>query len=357
MDESFLKFHKQKLFQYVARLLMRSGLFLFFLSIADQWEIGKKLAQSPYFPSLKKHKYSKFQILLYHHVGDENGSIFDGIPVNIFRRQMEILANYFNVLSLEELVERALNGDLPPRAFAITFDDGYQDNYVNAFPTLKDLELPATIFLATGAIESYAQLWHDRIFDAFRRTEVNSLSICGREYSLTTTDEKRMAMTACLWDLRTKNPQERDKCIEQIIAMLEVHGYNSAKSNKLTWQEIEEMSKAKITFGAHTVTHPILSLMPAEEARKEIVASKEAIERRLKSPVRLFAYPSGRNIDFNDNLKQVLRDTGFLCAVTILRGTNYVHTDPYELRRLQAWDSNPQTFALRLGWHRLLGEG
>ncbi len=357
MGESFFKFHKQKLLQSLAGLLMRSGLFRFFLSIADRWEIGKKSAQSRCSPFLKRHKYSKFQILFYHHVGDENGSIFGGIPVKIFRRQMEILANYFNVLPLEELVERALNGDLPPRAFAITFDDGYQDNYVNAFPALKDLDLPATIFLATGAIESYAQLWHDRIFDAFHRTEVNSLFLCGKEYSLTTPAEKSAARTACLWDLRSKTPQERDEVIEQIIAKLEVHGYNSAKLNKLTWQEIEEMSKAKITFGAHTVTHPILSLMPAEEARKEIVASKEAIERRLKSPVRLFAYPSGRNIDFNDNLKQVLKDAGFLCAVTILHGTNYVYTDPYELRRLQAWDLNPQTFALRLGWHRLSGEG
>ena len=54
--------------------------------------------------------------------------------------------------------------DLPENAIAVTFDDGYRDNYLNAFPILKRYSVPATIFLATGVIGSERSLWHDEIF-------------------------------------------------------------------------------------------------------------------------------------------------------------------------------------------------
>jgi peptidoglycan/xylan/chitin deacetylase (PgdA/CDA1 family) len=132
-----------------------------------------------------------------------------------------------------------------------------------------------------------------------------------------------------------------------------VAGQSGTGREYLSWQEVLEMAKAGITFGSHTVTHPFLSRMPLSEVKDEIITSKETIEGRLGSPVRILAYPSGGQADFNESIKRVLKDAGFLCAVTTLWGTNSFSTDPYELRRVQAWDPNPQMFALRLGYYRL----
>jgi len=287
-------------------------------------------------------------------MNDEREPIFGGVPVPLFARQMETLDRYFNVLPLEELVERAAKSDVPPNAVAITFDDGYQDNYENAFPILKQFGLPATIFLATGAIDSNTPLWHDRVFDAFRRTNTESVSFAEEEYPLRTPSEKCTAVNAFRRYLRKYNFQDWADQIQQLTDKLGMPETGCLHAQKLSWREIEEMSIEKITFGAHTVTHPILTRMPLAKAIDEIVSSKETIERRLSSPVRLFAYPNGGPDDFNEPIKRALKDAGFLCGVTTLWGSNDTHTDPYELRRVQLWDLNPQISALKLGWYKFL---
>jgi hypothetical protein len=90
------------------------------------------------------------------------------------------------------------------------------------------------------------------------------------------------------------------------------------------------------------------------EAMEEIAASKHAIEQHVHAPVRLFAYPNGNREDFNEPLKQGLRDAGFLCAVTTLWGTNDRQTDLFELRRMGIWDTDQRLAALRLGWYKML---
>ena len=107
-----------------------------------------------------------------------------------------------------------------------------------------------------------------------------------------------------------------------------------------------------ISFGAHTVTHPILTRMPFAEAVVEIVASKEIIESKLGRPVRLFAYPNGTRDDFNDQIKQVIREAGFACAVTTIDGSNSIDTDPFEFRRITNLDAMPPLFEIRLGWQK-----
>ena len=122
----------------------------------------------------------------------------------------------------------------------------------------------------------------------------------------------------------------------------------------LSWDEIRVMSWHNISFGAHTVTHPILTRMPLAEAAEEIITSKKTIEKQLQTPIKLFAYPNGSCDDFNDSIKKVLRDAGFLCAVTTIWGTNIVHTDPFELKRIGIWDLDPRISVMRLAWYKFL---
>jgi len=343
---------KKELLRFIASLVIRSSLLPILLSIADRWSIKRKTNLRLTFPFVKRRKHFGYQILVYHRVNDKRDPFFNGVPVRVFAKQMEMLCRYFNVLPMEELVERARKDDVPPNAIAITFDDGYLDNFENAFPILKQFCLPATIFLVTGVLDSQSHIWHDRVFDAFRRTNAGAIAIEGKEYSLRNLTEKRTVLDTLLRTLRMCNPRDRDELIQQLVTRLGVPEQRCVNGKKLSWKEIEEMSKDKITFGAHTVTHPILTRMPLAEAVVEIMTSKEAIEKAQRFPVRLFAYPNGGRNDFNESIKQVLREAGFLCAVTSLWGNNDVHTDPFELQRLGIWDLDPRMSALKLGWYK-----
>ena len=346
---------KQGLLRFIAELLVRTGLMPVVLFIADRWTFKNKSNGPHPFPFVKKTNGFHYQVLLYHRVNDEKNPISATIPVKVFRRQMEVLSRYFNVLPLEELVNRALRREIPPKAIAITFDDGYRDNYENAFPILKQFRLPATIFLATGPLESGAPLWHDLVFEAFRFTNAEFVSVDGKDYPLRTAAQKGTALFAFREYLRMYDYRSWGNLIEQVIARLGVLPDSmSNRAQTLSWDEIEEMSKNDITFGAHTVTHPILTRMSLAEATAEIKASKEAIEEKLRSPVRVFAYPNGRQDDFNQSIKQVLKEAGFLCAATILWGTNSIDTDPFELRRIGIWDTDTKTYALKLGWYKFV---
>ena len=346
---------KQRLLTFILRLLVSVGFLRVLLSAAERWEVKTGANQRLVFPCIKKQRKPKFEILRYHRVNDENDPIFGAVPVKIFQKQMEILANHFNVLPLEELVERTLRRDVPPAAVAITFDDGYRDNYENSFPILKRLGLPATIFLATGPLESGAPLWHDLVFEAFRMTSAEFISVDGKDYPLRTPLQKGTALFAFREYLRMHDYRSWGSLIEQMRAGLGVFQDSmSNRAQKLSWDQIEEMSKNGITFGAHTVTHPILTRMSLAAATEEIKASKEIIEGKLRSPVRVFAYPNGRQGDFNESIKQVLKGAGFLCATTILWGTNSIDTDPFELRRIGIWDTDANTYALKLGWYKFI---
>src|SRR5689334_9989952 len=116
----------------------------------------------------EKASSERFQLVGYHKVSPDPHPFFEPVQPDVFERQMQFFKDCYNVMELQELVRRSQRGSLPERAMAITFDDGYRDNYDYAFPILKKLGLPATIFVATSAIENAKILWHDRIFDAFR---------------------------------------------------------------------------------------------------------------------------------------------------------------------------------------------
>jgi peptidoglycan/xylan/chitin deacetylase (PgdA/CDA1 family) len=322
------------------------------LAIVNRWGAKRDIDDRVVFPFVRKQTHHSFQILLYHRVNDDQDPFFSGVPVKVFAEQMELLHRFFKVMVLEELIERATKNDIPPNAVALTFDDGYRDNYEHAFPILKHYGLPATIFLATGGVESPTLLWHDRVFDALRRTRSGSVVIKTQVYPLTTLAEKRLALGVALRELRMCTPLARETLIQRLATQLQVLEPCHRQAQKLCWGEIEEMAQGNIAFGAHTVTHPVLTRMPLEEAVEEIMASKATIERHLHAPVRLFAYPNGGREDINAAIKQALKTAGFLGAVSTLWGSNNASTDAYELRRVRAWGGHPPLSILRLGWYR-----
>jgi len=295
------------------------------------------------------------QILIYHRVNDEQDPYFAAVPTGFFERQMAYLASHFTVLPLDDLVRGLPTGDLPPNAVSVTFDDGYRDNYLNAFPILRRHAIPASIFLTTSAIGSTRPVWHDDVFSAFRETTVASLEPFGPRSiggSLGTVADRLRVQREVLRDLRAVSDEERAEGVIRIREALRVGPARDVPGLMLSWDDVREMHRAGIRFGSHTATHPILSRVDAARARRELVDSRSAIEEHLGAPVAGFAYPNGTRADFLPETKALLRETGYEYAVSTEGGTNDAQTDLFELRRGTPWEQDVFAFGMRLLYNK-----
>jgi peptidoglycan/xylan/chitin deacetylase (PgdA/CDA1 family) len=291
----------------------------------------------------------RFQVLAYHKVSSDPHPFFEPVHPLIFEQQMQFLSRCYRVMPLLEIVERTRRGEVPERAVAITFDDGYRDNYQNAFPILKKYGIPATIFIATGSIDTGVTLWHDRVFDSFRFATVERASLrhigCG-EVTLVPLEARHRSLDSVLRRAKQLYGEERIRFVEEIENALRPDVPESQHDRMLTWEQIREMHRAGIEFGSHTVSHPVLSRIPTDEIVKELRDSKLKISEILDVPVLSFAYPNGHASDYNEQVKSLLKETGYTCAVTSEWGFNHVFSDLLEIRRGQPWHKEIELFRL-----------
>jgi peptidoglycan/xylan/chitin deacetylase (PgdA/CDA1 family) len=171
-------------------------------------------------------------VLTYHSI-DDSGSVVS-TSLATFRRQMEFLSSHsFRAMSLSALVSLLRNkSPLPAKHVCLTFDDGYENVYSDAFPIVQEHGFTATVFLVTR--------------------------YCGRHND---------------WPGNLKS---------------------LTRAPLLSWNQVREMAQSGIEFGSHTLTHPDLTRIKLDLAQEEILRSKQEIEDRTGRPPTLFAYPYGR---------------------------------------------------------------
>ena len=136
--------------------------------------------------------------------------------------------------------------------------------------------------------------------------------------------------------------------MQELGRQLEVNHSQIPRSGLLSWNQVKSMHRDGVKFGAHTITHPILSRMPIEEARYEIVQSKHRLEEVLSEKVKHFAYPNGEASDFNREHEELLARVGFDSASTTILGLNDHESNRYALRRIYACEEPLASFASRL---------
>lgn len=308
--------------------------------------------------SIGKRNEPSARILYYHRVNNDNDPFFPAISTALFEQEMRFLRRRHTVVSLAELLNR-LAGKLTEPVVAITFDDGYRDNYHNAFPILQRYDLPATIFLTTGGMDSTDVLWFEQLAYALKRTprEFVDLEIDSPQRFWLRTQPERVESNGRIVNLLRALPDaERRRCLARILQELSIREDAALRGRMLTWDQVRFMKKRGMDFGGHTVTHPFLSRMPAEQVSWEISACKRRIEEELQLPVSFFAYPNGREEDFGAWNKDLIRRTGYRAAVTTIWGVNYGSTDPMELRRGGPWESSAALFAYKLDWYQLVND-
>jgi peptidoglycan/xylan/chitin deacetylase (PgdA/CDA1 family) len=256
-----------------------------------------------------------------------------------FEKQMEYLARWFKVVSVQEIHEW-LQGkkQLPPHAALITFDDGYLDNYSNAYPILRRHGFSAVIFLTTGHIETDAPFFWDLTAYCFAHTSADCITFPdGTQRLWRNAAEKQQVSKEWIESLKKLTEVEKQKivnCLPETLGVSIPQGY--FKSLMMNWDQVREMNSNGIEFGGHTIHHPILTRVPSETAHTEIRGSIGRISEELGKPVTSFAYPNGMAVDFSDTIAQITRDAGCLSAYTLLNGPSpldEVKQSPYTIRR------------------------
>jgi len=261
-------------------------------------------------------------------------------PYKEFEWQIKYLKEHYTVMHLREVMQKVQQGtSLPDHTAVITFDDGFKNNYTAAYPLLKQLDLPATIFLVTSYIGTDRLLWPDELFMLFLDTSTANIDLRSfglGVFDLKTLNDKQKAFYQVLEHLKTLKLDDKNKMAGYIKDALSVPAAHTAYADNfklLSWQDVDLMEAGGlIDWGGHTCTHEILSNLDDKTLNDEIKGSCAAVSKYDKDL--LFAYPNGRKRDFDGRAKAILKGTNALCSLTTVSGLNASSQDPYELKRV-----------------------
>lgn len=321
-----------------------------------------------------RHIAPKAIILLYHRVSEEtwDPQLLCVSPAH-FAEHMQILRNYFNPTSLINLRCRMRLNAWPSRSVVITFDDGYADNCHHALALLAENDIPATIFVTSGILNTPRAFWWDELeklilsnpnlppylelrignrdyfweFSSISPGEIHNPWHVLSETPLTT---RQKAYHVLLKHMHQLPPTEQ----QDILAKLAEWGGYGDENEQITPRtmsadELVLLSKSKLVdIGAHTVNHPCLAALPVAQQKAEISESKATLEQIINQPVRTFAYPYGTRNDYTKDTVKLVRKAGFQCACSNYTGQINLFSDPYQLPRFIVRDWDGETFEKKL---------
>jgi peptidoglycan/xylan/chitin deacetylase (PgdA/CDA1 family) len=255
-----------------------------------------------------------------------------------FRAQIRYLKRHFRIVPFSKAVELLRDGPIDCPTAAVTFDDGFQNNYDVAFPMLRELGVPAIIFLTTGLLNSDDTLWFCRLNQAMARTNLVLFQWDGQNFDLARTDGKIRALRG-IEEVLIKLPHP--ELLRELQSILRALGSErdlpvepESPFRMLSYSAIDQMrASGLIEFGAHTHSHAILSRLSSDARRQEIGRSVEAVTALTGSPCEFFAYPNGQTEDYDEEAMSMLQSSGVKVAVTAQTGPNKVGDDLLKLRR------------------------
>ena len=282
-------------------------------------------------------------ILTYHSIVPEPlpFPVSQHLSAAVFEKQMALLAARFHCVSLSTLIGQIEQGRIKPYTVALTFDDGFYNNFSVAYPVLRRYRLPATFFLTAGYVGTDKLLWPETIACALATTETRELLIDGRRLSLITAAEKATAYQTLTRGFKGCAPHEAAERVAQILRLTHLTPNDLQTSllhkqfRMLGWDEVKQMAESNLVeIGSHTLLHPRLSRVSHDDARAEIVNSKQLLKQHV-GPVHYFAYPyGGRPGDFDEQHRTIAIDTGYKAILTAMHGTVTIASDKYGLPRV-----------------------
>ncbi|MFQ6113215.1 MAG: polysaccharide deacetylase family protein [bacterium] len=318
------------------------GLIVYYVNTANTETLSLQ-ETSPRLAWIKKpgddERYARntLRVLTYHRVAELNVSpkldprMINATP-EVFFRQMDHLAKHYQVVSMEEVLDAAENGSLlPRRAVLITFDDAYLDFKQYAWPILKKLRLPATLFVPTAYPDRpQYPFWWDKLYDAIMHSALENLQVFPLgSLPLKTLEERRQSIRTLQLYIKTLPHAESMAMVEDICSR--IGNGNFGQNATLGWDELRQLSKEGVTLGAHTRTHAILTRLPLKKAREEVRGSYQDLKQKIDTLLPIFSYPNG---NYSMKIMNILREEGIKLAFAGLDGHNQMDSaDPLCLHR------------------------
>lgn len=283
-------------------------------------------------------------VLMYHRVVDKlpekNHDPHMFVTSDTFDMHISEIQKYFQIVPLDQMLNQDSDGR---RLCALTFDDGWLDNYEVAFPILCRKRVPATIFLPVTDIGTTQRFWFDHLFylantlypngerDAFvtyfRRIvpEWNPETIC---------TESILELTAAL-----KN--HKAPVLYEIIeaAYKKIKLSPSFKKILMDWEQVREMGENGISFGSHGLRHDILPILSSQMKKDIVFGSLDMLRDKAVSAIPYFSYPNG---DWDQETVEFLKAAGYHGAVTTKTGTN-MGCDSFLLNRIGLTEASSNT--------------
>ena len=303
------------------------------------------LSLLPHFPAWRR---QELRILTYHRVfdvGDESTFPFDPALISAstaaFQEQMEYVAKNFLPISFND-VFAAIDGhnSLPRRAVVVTFDDGHADTYTHAFPVLRNLGIPAAVFVSTGYVGGRKIFWFDYVSNMLFRCSTTVLRMPGIHDRLNLHDiaSRRHTAEIVLDYLKGLPDLLRQEKIDWLANALNasINTNDTALSGTLTWEQIREMSTCGYEFGSHAVTHPILTRLDDAALNWELVESRACIQRQIGKCIDVIAYPEGGPNSFDARVIAAVKRAGYRLGLSYIPGPTYLDSvDRFAVPRLQ----------------------
>lgn len=310
-------------------------------------------------------------VLMYHRIARPAHDVWDiAVAPDIFERQLQMLQEEWVVMPLSELLERAKKKSLKRNSVAITFDDGYQDNYLVAKPLLEKYGLPATFFISTGNTNTQHEFWWDELEELILGTQQlpdnftmkvgsNPIEIqLGAEAVL----DEALRQKLKHWKAFVQEPvTKRSKLFLRLWQTLRLLGQSVqqhhlqeirawAETSKKPREEYKSMSVAQLkilaqnqlfAIGGHTTSHPVLSSMAKEQQLQELGKNREALRQITGQSIETCSFPYGA---YNATSIEVAQQVGFQSAFTTEEKPITRYSDPFQLGRIQVKNLQKEEF-------------
>ena len=281
-------------------------------------------------------------ILTLHHVRPPRGDAFqpnrllevapaflEGVLRSLRRAQVDLV-------SLDEMHRRMVEGDFSRRFVCVTFDDGYRDTKQFAYPILKKYEVPFTIYVATSFADRLGELWWVALEAVVAQNELIGIRIDGtdRWFEARDVPEKRAVYDhICAWLRQLPTEDALRRVIRELTARHRVDMTAFCTDLCMDWRQLAAMAADPlVTIGAQTVNHPILAKIDDKTVRAELENSRSVIEAALGVRPRHLAYPMGDSSAAGPREFRIAAELGFSTAVTTRPGVIF----PQHARHLTA---------------------
>ena len=303
-------------------------------------------------------------VLMYHELAEDDTDIeaWTVVRKSDFLRQMEYVGRHYEIVSLETALNRTRREGRPGRPMAVvTFDDGDRGNASILLPTIQALNIPVTVYVATGQIVEQTPYWFDRVVNALQleRPATLDLSAFGLgRYAVNDTRgaENWRQIQRLLEGLKSLDTDKRAAAVDKILS--DLGGLERRPACRIEPMNVGEIktlaSSSLVTIGAHSHCHSILTQLAPGEVEQSIKRSKDLLEKWTGRAVEHFAYPNG---NYDAGTVDIVRQAGFRSAVTTEGRAWHLQDSPYAIPRVGVGRyDRPENFRLNLvgGIRRLL---